>query len=52
MKGKNAIMAILREYPELADEWIKDEYESQKYGKFGGHTYFPNTTIEQLRNLA
>jgi len=52
MKGKNAIMAILREYPELADEWIKDENEAQKNGKYGGHTYFHNTTIEHLRNLA
>jgi len=52
MKGKNAIMAILREYPELADEWINDEDEAQKYGKYGGHTYFHNTTIENLRNLA
>jgi hypothetical protein len=52
MKGKNAIMAILREYPELADEWINDENEAQKHGKYGGHTYFHNTTIEQLRDMA
>jgi len=52
MKGKNAIIAILSIYPELADEWIKDENESQKHGKYGGHTYFHNTTIEQLKNIA
>jgi hypothetical protein len=45
-------MAILREYPELADEWINDENEAQKHGKYGGHTYFYNTTIEQLRDLS
>lgn len=52
MKGKNAIIAILREYPELADKWIEDETEAQKWGKYGGHTYFENVTIEQLRNIA
>jgi 3'-phosphoadenosine 5'-phosphosulfate sulfotransferase (PAPS reductase)/FAD synthetase len=52
MKGKNAIISILSLYPELGDVWINDENEAQKHGKFGGHTYFPNTTIEQLRNLA
>lgn len=52
MKGKNAIMAILAVYPELADEWIEDEWQAQKWGKFGGHTYFPNVTIEQLRDIA
>jgi hypothetical protein len=52
MKGKNAIISILSVYPELADEWIKDELEAQKHGKFGGHTYFENVTIEQLKNIA
>jgi|LakMenE01Jun11ns_1017448.scaffolds.fasta_scaffold9625727_1 hypothetical protein len=52
MKGKSAITAILSVYPELAEPWIKDETEAQKWGKFGGHTYFPDVTIEQLRNIA
>ena len=52
MKGQNAIMAILREFPELAEPWINDETEAQKHGKFGGHTYFPNTTIQQLKDIA
>jgi hypothetical protein len=52
MKGKNAIISILSVYPELADEWIADENESQKLGKIGGHTYFPGVTIEQLKNIA
>jgi len=49
MKGKNAVSAILREYPELADPWIKDEDESKKYF---GHTYFKGITISQLRDIA
>ena len=52
MKGKNAIISILSKFPELADKWIEDETEAQKNGKFGGHTYFPDVTIEQLRNIA
>lgn len=49
MKGKNAILAILREYPELAEPWIEDESKSKsKYG----HTYLDGTTIEQLRGMA
>lgn len=49
MKGKNAIMAILREYPELADQWIEDEENSAK--KYG-HTYLEGITIKQLKNMA
>ena len=52
MKGKNALISILSLYPELADEWIADEEEAQKWGKFGGHTYFPNVTIKTLRDIA
>ena len=49
MKGKNAIIAILREFPELADPWIKDEELSKlKYG----HTYFKGVTIKQLKSIA
>lgn len=51
MKGKNAIMAILREYPELADPWIEDESKSKSKSKYG-HTYLEGTTIEQLRDMA
>lgn len=49
LKGKNAIMAILREYPELAEPWIKDEQEA---AKTFGHTYLEGTTIKELRDLA
>jgi len=52
MKGKNAIINILRNYPELADEWIKDEDEAQKNGKFGGHTYFPDIRYRDMLNIA
>lgn len=49
MKGKNAILAILREYPELADPWINDEEQAAKTFK---HRYFPDITIKQLRDIA
>jgi len=49
MKGKNAIMAILREYPELADQWINDEEQA---AKTFGHTYFKGVTIKQLRDIS
>lgn len=52
MKGKNAIISILSVFPELADVWIEDEKSAQANGKFGGHTYFHNITIEQLKNIA
>lgn len=48
MKGTNAISAILRHYPELADLWIKDEEMNLRKG----HTYLPNVTIRQLRDNA
>ena len=50
LKGKNAIINILRSYPELANEWIEDEELSKKLGK--GHTYFEGTTYKQLLNYA
>jgi hypothetical protein len=50
LKGKNAIINIMRSYPELAKEWIEDEEYSKTIGK--GHTYFEDTTYKQLLNLA
>lgn len=50
LKGKNAIINIMRSYPELAKEWIEDEELSKSLGK--GHTYFEDTTYKQLLNLA
>ena len=49
MKGKNAIISILREFPELANIWIEDEKISATHF---GHTYFSNVTIEELKNIA
>jgi hypothetical protein len=49
MKGKNATMAILREYPELADPWIEDEKKSAKHF---GYTYHHNITIKEMRDIA
>ena len=50
MKGKNAIMNILSTYPELADEWIKDEENNKVIG--GGYQYFADITIKQMRDIA
>jgi hypothetical protein len=53
MKGKNAILSILRDFPELANEWIIDEEFSEILnGKGNGRTYFPNITIKNLKDLA
>jgi hypothetical protein len=49
LKGQAAIMAILREYPELADPWIEDE---RLAALTFGHTYLTGITIKQLRDLA
>lgn len=55
MKGKDALMAIMAKYPELADKWIADEdasKERKEGNKKNGHTYFEGVTIRQLRNIA
>jgi hypothetical protein len=49
MKGTNAIISILREYPELADEWIKDE---EQVKQFGNYTYFKDISMQQLKAIA
>lgn len=49
LKGKNAIIRILNEHPELASPWIADEDKSAE--KFG-HTYFKGTTIRELLAIA
>lgn len=50
LKGKNAIINILRSYPEFAKEWIEDEELSAKFGN--GHTYFQDTTYKHLLMMA
>jgi len=50
LKGKNAIINILRSYPELAKEWIEDEELSKEKGN--GHTYFEDTTYKHLLMIA
>lgn len=53
MKGKNAVLAILREFPELADKWIQDEENAKKAnGVKKGNTYFKNVTFQELKNIA
>ncbi len=48
-KGESAVLAILSQYPEKADEWILDE-ESKFNSK--GYTYFKGITFRQLRDKA
>jgi hypothetical protein len=50
LKGKNAIINIMRSHPELATEWIEDEELSKKNGN--GHTYFQDTTYKHLLLMA
>lgn len=45
MKGKNAILAILRDYPGLADKWIEDE-------EMTGGTYFNGISFSKLKEIA
>ncbi len=45
MKGKNAIMAILREHPELAEPWVNDELNTK-------HTYFKDVSMKQLLTIS
>lgn len=49
-KGKNAIMAILKDEPWRADVWMNDE--ENKIINPKGYTYFNGTTIRELRDLA
>lgn len=44
-KGKDAVIAILKDYPELAAEWIEDERQN------GKHTYF-DVSMQTLLNLS
>jgi 3'-phosphoadenosine 5'-phosphosulfate sulfotransferase (PAPS reductase)/FAD synthetase len=50
MKGKNAIINILSQYPELAKPWIEDEEKCKQIGN--GHTYFNNITYKQMLSIA
>ena len=49
MKGKNAIINILRHDPSLANEWIEDEQKSKLKS---GHTYLNRFTIEQCLQIS
>lgn len=46
MKGKNAIIAILTYYPQLAQKWIDDEKNAN------GRTYLQGITIQQCLSIA
>ena len=50
LKGKNAIISILTQYPELADEWIKDEQTILEMGK--KFQYFEDISFKHLKQIA
>ncbi len=51
LKGQNAILRILSNYPELADEWVRDEDEA--FARHGRRiTYFQGISIRELRDMA
>jgi 3'-phosphoadenosine 5'-phosphosulfate sulfotransferase (PAPS reductase)/FAD synthetase len=58
LKGKNAIISIMRAEPELAKEWIEDEeisldiYGKQDNGLKSGRRYFPDITYRQLFEIS
>lgn len=47
MKGKNALMAIMSQHPELANKWIADEEMTTS-----GRTYIKGVTYRELRDMA
>jgi len=52
MKGKNAIINILKVYPELAAPWIADEQASKLAWDKKNQTYIKGTTYQQLLDIA
>lgn len=49
MKGKDKIISILTNYPEMADKWIADE-ESPK--NIYGHTYVKGISMREMKDIA
>jgi hypothetical protein len=45
LKGKNALIKIMSQYPELAEKWIEDERRS-------GNTFFPDISYAQLFEIS
>jgi len=45
LKGKNAIINIMRKYPEYAKEWIEDELKT-------GHTYIKGISYSQMLEIS
>lgn len=52
LKGKNAIIRILQQFPELAEKWIKDEEYMSKKKNYQKAQYFKDITYRQLLNIA
>jgi 3'-phosphoadenosine 5'-phosphosulfate sulfotransferase (PAPS reductase)/FAD synthetase len=52
LKGQNAIISILRQFPELAEPWIADENKAKEIHGKKAHTYFDNNTYDNLLRLS
>lgn len=57
MKGKDAIIIIMKHFPELAKIWIEDEEKAMSNGydkrrNRSGRTYFPDITYAQLFEIS
>ena len=49
MKGKDKIISILTNFPEMADKWIADEESPQN---IYGHTYVKGITMREMKEAA
>jgi hypothetical protein len=57
MKGKDAIITIMKHFPEFAKEWIEDEEKAAVYGNnkirnAKGRTYFTDISYKELFKIS
>jgi hypothetical protein len=52
LKGKNNLIKIMAQYPELADKWIEDERRANAGRVQGRVTFFPDTSYAELLKIA
>jgi hypothetical protein len=48
LKGKNALITILKQHPEFAEPWIADEKKAKELYGDKAHTYLDGVTYEEL----
>jgi len=52
LKGKNNIIKIMAQYPELAEKWIEDERRANVSREGRRSTFFPDITYTELFQIA